>query len=64
MEKRNYKLVSRDYNLSTNINKENRHKLLMMLFSTGTGLERVGVVVSDLDCWRPGMQAPRLSGLK
>ena len=29
----------------------------MMLFSTGTGLERVGVVGSDLDCWWAGMQA-------
>ena len=27
----------------------------MMLFSTGTGLERVGVVGSDLDCWRAGL---------
>ena len=26
----------------------------MMLFPTGTGLERVGVVGSDLDCWRAG----------
>ena len=25
---------------------------LMMHFSTGTGLERVGVVGSDLNCWR------------
>ena len=24
----------------------------MMFFSIGTGLERVGVVGSDLDCWR------------
>ena len=29
----------------------------MMLFSTGTGLERVGVVGPDLDCWRAGLQA-------
>ena len=27
----------------------------MMLFSTGTGLERVGVVGSDLDYWRAGL---------
>ena len=27
----------------------------MMLFSIGTGLERVGVVGSDLDCWRAGL---------
>ena len=27
----------------------------MMLFSTGTGLERVGVVGSDLDWWRAGL---------
>ena len=26
----------------------------MMLFSTGTGLERVGVVGPDLDCWLVG----------
>ena len=30
----------------------------MMLFSTGTGLERVGVVGPDLDCWWAGLQAP------
>ena len=36
----------------------------MMLFSIGTGLERVGVVWPDLDCWRAGLQAPRLSGLR
>ena len=35
-----------------------------MPFSTGTGLERVGVVGPDLDCWRAGLQAPGLSGLK
>ena len=29
----------------------------MMLFSTGTRLERVGVVGLDSDCWRDGMQA-------
>ena len=29
----------------------------MMLFSIGTGLERVGVVGPDLDCWRAGLQA-------
>ena len=27
---------------------------LMMLFSTGTRLERVGVVGPDLDCWAAG----------
>ena len=36
----------------------------MMHFSTGTGLERVGVVGSDLDCWKAGLQAPGSSGLK
>ena len=36
----------------------------MMLFSTGTGLERVGVVWPDLDCWRAGLQAPGSSGLR
>ena len=35
----------------------------MVLFSTGTGLERVGVVGPDLDCLRAGMQASGLSGL-
>ena len=33
-------------------------------FSTRTGLESVGVVGSDLDCWRAGMQAPESSGLR
>ena len=37
---------------------------LMMPFSTGTGLERVGVVGPNLDCWRTGLQVPRSSGLK
>ena len=36
----------------------------MMSFSTGTRLERVGVVGPDLDCWRAGLQAPGSSGLK
>ena len=36
----------------------------MMPFSTGTGLERVRVVGPDLDCWRAGMQALGLSGLR
>ena len=27
----------------------------MMLFSIGTGLKRVGVIGSDLDCWRAGL---------
>ena len=27
-------------------------------------MERVGVVGSDLDCWRVGLQAPGLSGMK
>ena len=35
-----------------------------MLCSTGTGLELVGVVGPDLDCWRAGMQAAGSSGLK
>ena len=34
----------------------------MMPFSTGTGLERVGVVGPNLDCWRAGLQAPGSSG--
>ena len=37
---------------------------MMMSFSTGTGLERVGVVEPDLDCWWAGLQAPGSSGLK
>ena len=37
---------------------------MMMPFSTGAGLERVGVVGSDLDCWRTGLQVPGSSGLK
>ena len=36
----------------------------MMLFSTGTGLERVEVVWPDLDCWRAGLQAPGSSWLR
>ena len=36
----------------------------MMPFSIGTGLERVGVVGPDLDCWRAGLQAPGSSGLR
>ena len=37
---------------------------MMMPFSTGTGLERVGVVRPDLDyCWA-SLQAPGPSGLK
>ena len=28
---------------------------LMMPFSTGTGLERVGVVGPELDCWQTGL---------
>ena len=36
----------------------------MMLFSTGTGLERVRVVGPDLDCWRAGLQAPGSSRLR
>ena len=31
--------------------------ILMMPFSTGIGLERVGVVGLDLDRWRAGLQA-------
>ena len=30
----------------------------MMPFSTGTGLECVGVVGPDLECWWTGLQAP------
>ena len=37
---------------------------LMMPFSTGTGLERVGVVGPDLDCSWTGLQFPGSSGLK
>ena len=37
---------------------------LMMFFSTGTGLERVGVAGLDLDCWWTEMQAFGLSGLR
>ena len=37
---------------------------MMMLFSTGTGLERVGVVWPDLACWRVGLQASGSSGLR
>ena len=33
-------------------------------FSTRTGLESVGVVGPDLDCWRAGLQAPESSGLR
>ena len=36
----------------------------MMPFFNRTGLELVGVVGPDLDCWRAGMQAPGSSGLK
>ena len=36
----------------------------MMLFSTGTGLERVGVVGPDLDCWRAGLLDAGSSALK
>ena len=36
----------------------------MILFSTGTGLERVGFIWPDLDCWRAGLQAPGSSGLR
>ena len=36
----------------------------MIPFSTGTGLERVGVVGPDPDCWKAGLQAPRLSELR
>ena len=36
----------------------------MMSFSTGTVLERVGVVGPDQDYWRAGLQAPGSSGLK
>ena len=37
---------------------------MMMLFSIGTVLERVGVVWPDPDCWRAGLQAPGSSGLR
>ena len=39
-------------------------KLLMMLFSTGTGLEHVGVVWPNLVCWQAGLQASGSSGLR
>ena len=35
-----------------------------MSFSTGTGLERVGVARPDPDCSWAGMQASRSSGMK
>ena len=35
----------------------------MMPFSIGIGLERIGVVGSDLDCWRAGLQAVRRRAL-
>ena len=35
-----------------------------MPFSTGTGLERMGVVGPDRDYWRAGLQALGSSGLK
>ena len=35
----------------------------MMLFSTGTGLEHVGVVGSDLDCWWAGLLDAESSAL-
>ena len=38
--------------------------LLIMPFSTGIGLERVGVVRPDLDRWWAGLQAPGSSGLR
>ena len=41
-----------------------RQRHLMMHFSTGTGLERVGVVGPDLDCWRAGLRALGSSGLR
>ena len=37
---------------------------LMMLFSIGIGLERVGVVWPDLACWRAGLQVSGSSGLR
>ena len=36
----------------------------MMLFSIGTGLERVGVIWLDLACWRARLQASGSSGLR
>ena len=36
----------------------------MMLFSTGTELERVGVIWPDLACWWAGLQASGSSGLR
>ena len=36
----------------------------VFFFLTETGLERVGVVAPDLDCWWAGLQAPRSSRLK
>ena len=36
----------------------------MMPFSTGTGLERIGVVGPDQDYWRAGLQVLGSSGLR
>ena len=36
----------------------------MMLFSTGTGLERVGVVGPELDCWQAGLLDAESSAMK
>ena len=36
----------------------------MMLLFNRTGLERIGVVGLDLDCWRASLQAFGSSGLK
>ena len=38
--------------------------ILMMLFSTGTRLERVGVVGLDQDCWWAELGDTESSGLK
>ena len=39
-------------------------KFFMMPFSTGTGLERVGVVGPDQDYWRAELQDDGSSGLR
>ena len=36
----------------------------MMLFSIGTGLDCVGVVGPELDCWRVGLLDAESSALK
>ena len=40
-----------------------RYSYLIMPFSTGTGLEHVGVVGLDQDCWRAELEDAGSSGL-